>query len=335
MKHVLIGGDGFVGHQLAAKLAAAGEQVVIADIRRSDHPIYDRVAYHRIDLREPAQLRELALGPDDIVYNVAAVMLSPIPKRPRRYAAYMPVNYFGQRNLLEYMRDTACRKLIYFSTDMVYGHTVFTPKHEDHPTCPLGWYGASKLAAETLCADYRTRGFDITIFRPRLIIGPGRLGILIKMFKLVDWGLPVPLIGDGENAYQFISVYDCADAAIVAAERGCPNGAFNLGSLEPPAVRDLLGRLIKDAGSRSWLLPTPAGAVKAALGALDRLYLPLMDPEQYLIANERCINTMDRAREQLAWQPRYRDDDMLLEAYWAYRHGFGKGVGRATASAAD
>ncbi len=32
-------------------------------------------------------------------------------------------------------------------------------------------------------------------FPPRLIIGPGRLGILEKLFKLINYNLPVPMIG--------------------------------------------------------------------------------------------------------------------------------------------
>jgi dTDP-glucose 4,6-dehydratase len=326
MRHVLVGGDGFVGRQLAIKLADRGETVVVADIEKTVHPIYERARYLHVDITVPEQLNQLEVGPDDIVYNVAAVMLSPIPRRYRRYVTYMPVNYFGQRNLLEYMATTGCRKMIYFSTDMVYGTTVYVPKAEDHPNFPLGAYGGSKLAAEMLCGEYRQRGFDISIFRPRLIIGPGRLGILKKLFRLIDLNLPVPMIGNGRNAYQFISVFDCVDASMVAADRGCPNTVFNLGSLNPPLVRDLLGRLIQEAGSRSFLLSTPASMVKRVLGMLDRINLPLMDPEQYLIADQLCVNDMSRAKEILDWQPRFRDDDMLLEAYWEYRRGLGESV---------
>ena len=45
-----------------------------------------------------------------------------------------------------------------------------------------------------------------------MIIGPGRLGLLKKLFFLIKNNLPVPMIGSGKNRYQFISVFDCADA---------------------------------------------------------------------------------------------------------------------------
>lgn len=62
----------------------------------------------------------------------------------------------------------------------------------------------------------------------------GRLGILEKLFKLVDHNLPVPMIGSGRNPYQFISVFDCASAARAAFSAGVPNEVYNLGSLNPP-----------------------------------------------------------------------------------------------------
>jgi dTDP-glucose 4,6-dehydratase len=188
---------------------------------------------------------------------------------------------------------------------------------------PLGEYGASKAAAERFAEEWRTRGLDISIFRPRLIIGPGRLGILAKLFKLVDMNLPVPMIGSGKAPYQFISVYDCADAARLAGEKGCPNGAFNLGSKNPPSVRELLGGLIRKAGSKSVLVPTPGFAVKATLGLLDWLNLPLMDPEQYLIADEHCVRETAACERTFGWQAKHRDTDMLNAAYAEYRNAVG------------
>lgn len=319
MRHVLIGGDGYVGRQLAHRLADRGAEVVVADIHRGDDAVDERVRFVELDITDRAAFARLPLREDDTVHNLAAVMLSPIPPRRRRYAAYMPVNLFGVRYLLDHMLAHGARKLVHFSTDMVYGPTEAVPQAEDHPVAPFGWYGASKLASELLCVEYRALGVDITLFRPRLIIGPGRLGILTKLFRMIDWHLPVPMIGRGDVPYQFISVFDCAEAAIAAADRGCPNRVYNLGSLTPPSVRELLGRLIAEAGSRSVLVPTPAPVVKSILGLFDRLDMSLMDPEQYVIADEHCELDVTRAREELGWEPRYRDEDMLIAAYHHYR----------------
>lgn len=321
MKHIIIGGDGFVGAQLAADLQARGEKVIVADINRSAHAHYAHVGFQHLDVTDRAAFDALPLEPQDMVYNLSAKMLSPIQPRAKRQEFFWPVNYHGTANLLEFMESRGAKRLVHFTTDMVYGHALHVPVVEDHPARPLGEYGESKLASEALCRRYRERGFSISIFRPRLIIGPGRLGILSKLFRLIDLNLPVPMIGSGRNAYQFVSVFDCASGARLAWEAGVPNGEYNLGSDNPPPVRELLSRLIEEAASRSILLPTPAWAVKRTLDLLDLVNLPLMDPEQYLIADEYCIVDTTRARADIGWTPAHRDDDMLIAAYREYRDG--------------
>ena len=255
-----------------------------------------------------------------MVYNLSAKMLSPLQVRAKRYDFFWPVNYFGAGHIMNAVDRAGAGKLVQFTTDMIYGHTVSAPpQDEDQPVKPLGEYGKSKAATEEMAAEWRARGMNISIFRPRLIIGPGRLGILEKLFKLVDANLPVPMIGSGKNPYQFISVFDCAEIARLAWEKGVPNEAYNLGSLNPPSVRELLGGLIKSAGSKSFLLPTPAFAVKATLAAFDLVNLPIMDPEQYLIADENCVRDTTKAKRDFGWEPKYHDSDMLIEAYREYR----------------
>ena len=318
-----------MGRHLAAKLVAMGEEVVVADIERSDLDIYWSVGVMPVDIRDSAAAQRLPIGPDDIVYNLAAKMLTPIQLRSRRHAFCWPTNYDGARNLYSAVRDAGASKIVQFTTDMVYGKTQTSPKTEDHPKVPLGEYGSSKLATERLAESFRTDGVDVTILRPRLIIGPGRLGILAKLFKLIDRGWPVPMIGSGKQPYQFVSVFDCADAAILAWQAGVPSREFNLGSNNPPSVRELLSSLIASVGSRSMLVPTPAWLVKSTLAALDRLNRPILDPEQYLIANEHCILDTKRAKVELGWQPKFSDSDMLVAAYEEYKKGDGEFVAPA------
>ena len=327
MRHIIIGGDGFVGHILAADLYAQGQSVIVADIVKSAHEVYARVPFVPIDVTKPVTLAAIGLQADDMVYNLSAKMLSPIMPRAKRYDFFYPVNYFGTKHILEWMEQAGAKRLVHYTTDMVYGHSVVTPQTEDHACAPLGHYGQSKLDTETLAATYRAKGFRISIFRPRLIIGPGRLGILEKLFKLIDLNLPVPMIGSGRNPYQFVSVFDCASAAALAWKAGVPNEAYNLGSDTPPPVRELLRRLVREAGSRSLVVPTPGFLVKFTLNTLDFVNLPLMDPEQYLIADEECLLDCSKAKRELGWAPKYRDDDMLIAAYKEYRAK--KSAGRA------
>ncbi len=319
MKHVIIGGDGFLGRHLARELISRDEDVVICDITQSDLEIYRSIPFIRVDITDRSTLEVLSLEPDDIVYHFAARLLVPLVTRSKRKEYFWSVIFEGTKNVLEYVYGSGCRKVVYYTTDMVYGHTRTTPRYEDHPREPIGPYGESKLASEKLCESYREQGMNITIFRPRMIIGTGRLGILENLFRLVDANLPVPLIGNGTNFYQFISVHDCVSAVLCAVEKGVPNAAYNLGAKNPPTVNKLLGDLIKEAGSKSFLLKTPAGLVKAALAVLDFVGLTLLDPEQYLIADETCVLDISKAKRELGWEPKYRDEDMLIAAYESYR----------------
>lgn len=332
MRHIIFGGDGFVGRHLAPKLVADGEEVIVADIAKGEFPHYRTARWVRCDVTDPASVANVGIRPDDMVYNLSAKMLSPIQVRAKRHDFFFPVNYHGTVNIIDAMDEAGAPNLVHFTTDMVYGHTVTYPMTEDHPVAPLGEYGLSKWKTEELAHEWRERGMNISLFRPRLIIGPGRLGILEKLFKLIDYNLPVPMIGSGKNPYQFISVFDCAEAARLAWKAGVPNEAYNLGSLNPPPVRKLLGDLIKHAGSKSFLVPTPGWAVKRTLDLLDLMNLPIMDPEQYLIADEECVLDVSKGERDLGWVPQYRDEDMLIAAYDEYRT---KKDGKAVAGAAQ
>ncbi len=254
-----------------------------------------------------------------MVYNLSAKMLSPIQVRAKRHDFFWPVNYPRHRehHPARWTRP-APRSLVHFTTDMIYGHTVTSIRMtEDHPVAPLGEYGL--VEAEDRGAGgrmARQRGMRISLFRPRLIIGPGRLGILEKLFKLIDWNLPVPMIGSGRNPYQFISVFDCAEAARLAFKAGVPNEAYNLGSLNPPPVRKLLGDLIKHRRLEV------AAAPDARLGG-EAHARPARPPEhadhgpRAVSDRRRDVRARRRPRpeRELGWVPQYRDEDMLIAAY--------------------
>ena len=321
MKHIITGGNGFLGTELSKRLLAKGEKVLILDIEKNeDSPIYPATEFIHLDIRSKKGWSQIQIDKDDVVYHFAAKLLMPILPRKQRTEHFWSHLYDGTKVLLDHLEgSTECRKIVYYTTDMVYGHTVFHPRKEDHPREPVGPYGEAKYNSEQLCEKYRERGFNITLFRPRLIIGEGRLGILESLFKLIDRNLPVPMIGNGKNFYQFVSVGDCAESCIKAVENGCPNEAYHVGAANPPTVRELLTSLIKKANSRSILIPTYAPAVKFTLNLLDRAGFPLMDPEQYLIADETCVLDVSKAEKELGWVPTESDTDMLIEAYRSYQ----------------
>ena len=202
---------------------------------------------------------------------------------------------------------------------MVYGLPSTTPIKETMLPRPLGPYGRAKIIAEKLIVQAEVENkLRATIFRPRLIIGPGRLGILAKLFHLVNLDYPIPMVGSGNNIFQFVSVKDCARASVIAAKKGCPSGIFNLSSDNSLSVKDLLSRLVEHTGSRSRLLPIPAVAVKSVLETLNLFKLAPMDQEQFRIADQNIVLSISKAREILDWHPKYNDSDMLVAAFKEY-----------------
>lgn len=315
-RHIIFGGDGFVGRYIARDLLARGETVIIADKNKSDMPIYQHARYIKVDVRNADEVRSVGLQKGDMVYNMAARLLMPPVKRKDRYDAFFPVHVDGTRNILNAMVDAGCDRLVQFSTDMVYGRSIMPPPiPTTHPKDPIDAYGQSKKACEDVCEEYREKGINISIFRPRMVMGPGRLGLLANLFKLVKAGLPVPTIGSGANRYQFVSVFDCASFAIQAGDEGCPNGAWNLGSVNNPSTREVLKALIRHADSKSTVIPTPAFAVKAVLGTLDALDMTLLTREQYAIADEDYVVDVEDLREAFGRVPSGSDEEMILETW--------------------
>ena len=324
MKHIIFGGDGFLGTELTKELVKRNERVLICDEKQS--PQFGNyelpgVEYLKMDVTDKSSFEPIVVEEGDIVYHFAARLLVPILPRAEREDYFWQSLYVGTTNVLEWMESKGLRNMVYYTTDMVYGHTVENPRTEEHPCAPIGPYGEAKYQTEHLVDTYREKGFNITLFRPRLIIGHGRLGILEKLFVLVDKNLPVPTIGSGKNYYQFISVGDCAAACLAAVDKSFPNENYNLGSTNPPTVNELLKQLVAEAGSKSILIPTPAFAVKWTLDILDRIGKPLMDPEQYWIADETCVLDCSKAQRELDWVPQDDDTSMLLVAYRDYKEG--------------
>lgn len=312
MSYIIFGGNGFVGHYLAEELVKTG-RVIVADLDDAQMP--EAAQYIKIDVRDKDSFSPIPVEENDIVINLAANQYHTKVPRKNREAYFSEVNTQGVKNILEWMEEHGCKRLIQYTTDMTYGKPQYLPIDTKHPQVPFGPYGKSKKDAEDICRLYRAKGFHITIFRPRMINGPGRLGILKKLFVLIKHNLPVPTIGNGHNCYQMVSVFDCVSATLLSIEKGCPNREYNLGSEDAPSTRKLLQGLIKEVGSKSPVVPTPGRLVKLVLGLFGKLGLEIMYKEQYMIADEDYVLDISGTSADLGWKPQYNDRDMIIEAY--------------------
>lgn len=320
MKYIIIGGNGFVGRYLANELLNEQKNVLVCDLQKELHSsIENSCSYLNFDITHDEDYSKLLIASDDVVINLAANQYhTKVPNRKRDFH-FASVNTIGTQKLLNHLLKANCRSFIMFSTDMIYGKPTYLPVDKNHPKNPFGPYGKSKLMAENICLEYRKKGINICIFRPRMINGPGRLGILTKLFLLMDKNLPVPTIGNGMNQYQMISVFDCISAIQKCIQKGIPNDEFNLGSNNPPHIKSLLEEVIKKSGSKSKVIPTPGKLVKAVLATLDFFGLTLMYKEQFMIADENYLVDIENTKKILDWEPQYNDLNMLSDAYANYR----------------
>ncbi len=325
---IVVGGCGLLGTVLTQRLLAQGWRVLVID---AITPAVSsaQANYLRADIRNRAALLRLAdifdrqsRAPRPWVINLAARQYqNAIPRRDRAQW-FTDTNVDGALNVCAFAVKLGAAGLVQFSTDMVYGKPRTRPIMESHAQHPIGEYGLSKMHMERQVREHAcAHDLAMTVFRPRLIVGKGRLGIFTKLFSLISRNWPLPLIGAGKNFYQMVSVDDCAAAVLCAINKGCPNTAYNLSSEATLCVRELMRALIQSVGSKSILIPTPTAFTQTALRALAMVGVELLYPEQYQLANQHVITSIDKARTELDWHPHGDDLSLLVDAYrWWAQH---------------
>lgn len=317
MRHIITGGSGFTGSVLIRRLLENGQQVVNIDIREPATELLKKnVQFIHGDVRDIQSLNKINLTTDDIVYHLAARQFTGAVPRKNRAEWFNEVNVKGTQAIVEQMKKTGCQRLVFFSTDMTYGIPTVCPVPAHHPQKPLGPYGNSKVLAEQIIR--REKFLHASIFRPRLITGTGRSGILEKLFRLIKLGLPVPMIGNGNNRYQMVDVEDCAHAAELAVKNNCPPMNFNLGSSHPPGTKELLKSIIAHAKSKSKLVPLPASILKPVLAAMDMAGMTLLYPEQFAIADQDILLDTKLTYDTLGWSTSRSDIEAMCQAYDSY-----------------
>jgi len=316
---LVTGAAGLLGRELVRELCADGAPVRGLDVVAAPDPRLPGYQAHTGDLLDPAVCRAAVEGVSAVVH--AAAVQFHTPGCPRvGLERFFGRNIAMTGHLLEACQAAGIERFVFVSSDMVYGAHGTGPLREDGPTRPSGPYGRSKLAGEEQCRRAWERMTHVAILRPSMTIGPGRLGLLKRLFDRVRTDRPIPMLGHGANRHHMIAVDDLAVACRLAlAHSG--HGTYNIGASEPTPVRDLLAELCRRAGSRSRLVALPASAALIALDLLWRLRLSVMNPEQYLIAPREYVLDTSAARAKLGFEARHRDVDALFATYrWYLDH---------------
>ena len=103
---------------------------------------------------------------------------------------------------------------------------------------------------------YSKLGLNVSVIRPRTILGYGRLGIFSILFDWVRRGINIPVLGGGENRYQFVHANDLSTACILSSKKEGYN-VYNIGASEFGTMRELLYDLIIHSESKSEIVEVP------------------------------------------------------------------------------
>ncbi len=311
---LITGGAGFIGANLADRLAGQGRRVIIYDslaragvednLRWLEQRHGDRVQPVIADLADRAMLRDCVDGADAVFHLAAQVAVTTSLDDPRRD---FEVNLQGTFDLLEAVRARPV-PLVFASTNKVYGDLGDIELARGEPgygpaaprwaqgvdeSRPLDFhtpYGCSKGAADQYVLDYaRSFGLPATVLRMSCIYGPLQHGTedqgWVAHFALrVLTGRPITLYGDGHQVRDILDVSDAVNAYIAAWQRidSVKGRAFNLGGGPDNAVslRRLISYIETVAGRSAaleqddWRAGDQRWFVADARAAREALHLP-------------------------------------------------------------
>lgn len=266
MNVLITGGLGFIGSNLARKLAQEGHNITLLDSLIPEYggnqaniaDFRDQVRISISDIRDNCTTRELLKGVE-VVYNLAG-QTSHIDSMTDPFND-LEINARSQLALLEAIRETCPDAVVVFaSTRQIYGRPQYLPVDEQHPIRPIDVNGVNKLAGEQFHLLYHdVYGIRATALRLTNTYGPGMrirdarqtfLGIWVR--NLLQ-GEPILVFGDGRQLRDFNFVDDVAEALMRASQTpACYGRAFNLGSPEVINLATLAQSLCSLVAEARW-----------------------------------------------------------------------------------
>ncbi|WP_038057131.1 NAD-dependent epimerase/dehydratase family protein [Thermus amyloliquefaciens] len=254
MRVLVVGGTGFVGRHVVARLLQGGHTPLVLSRTPGELP---KGALHLLGdiTREVPSLHGVE----------AAIYLAGIIRE--RGQTFRAVHVEGVRNLLQALKQAGVGRVLHMSA---LGARRGTGSR----------YYETKAEGEELV---RSSGLSYAIFRPSLIFGPGDEFFGGVLRGLVCAPLPfVPLIGDGRFPFRPVHVGDVAEAFVQALERGL-EGTFDLVGPREYTFRQLLELTMEVLGRRKPFLPIPLGLMDLLVPLLSLLPFAPLTRDQYLM----------------------------------------------------
>jgi UDP-glucose 4-epimerase len=272
-RFVIVGGASLVGSATAEALLARGA----AEVRLFDNFSFGsheavahltgdgRVKVINGDVMRPHQLAHACDGVDGVIQLAAFMTLS----MDRDAWAGLDVNIRGVQNVLEAARTARTKKVIFASSNAVYGYgpgvkgdlVEATPFHSQGAPPAAILYGASKIIGEQLCRDaYKRHGQHYVVLRYSTVYGErqhyraANALYIIETYDALKRGQRPKVIGDGSETKHFVYVGDLARANCLAMESSTTDVAVNTSGPEPITTLELV-KLVAELAGRPDLAP--------------------------------------------------------------------------------
>lgn len=224
-KITVLGGSGFVGSSLVAKLDAAGYQVTVLTRRRESAKhliLLPKVHVIECELNDQQQLKNLLQG-SDVVINLVGIL------HPSGKSSFEQVHHQLPRRLAQLCDELGINRLLHMSALQA---TQSAPSQ----------YLRSKAAGEAAINEF-SKKLNITIFRPSIIFGRG--DNFFNLFAtLVKW-MPVVMLAKPETKFQPVWVEDVANCFVNAIDNTDTYGkTYELGGPQVYTFRALVQKVM-------------------------------------------------------------------------------------------
>lgn len=260
-KFVVIGGAGLIGSHTVDQLVGQdiGEIVIYDNFARGSIENLENVIKDpRVKINEAGgditqtDVLDHALNGAHGVFHFAALWLLQCHDFPR---SAFDTNIRGTFNVLEACVANNVKRLVYSSSASVYGDAVVEPMDEDHPFNNRNFYGATKIAGEAMATAYHYRyGLPVVGLRYMNVYGPRQdyygayIAVIMKMLDAIDRGEGPTIMGDGSEAFDFVSVLDCGTANICAMKADTVGRYYNVGTGKRTSLKELAEKIVNITG---------------------------------------------------------------------------------------
>jgi UDP-glucose 4-epimerase len=255
MKLLVTGGAGFVGSRAVGRLLGLGHEVCAVDdlsLGREDNLAgasklgpFELV---KMDVCTPELLGLFTRVKPDRVFHLAAN--SDISRGSREPRTDLDRTFLSTYHVLDAMRRTGVRELVFASTSAIYGDAPLDLPETHGPLEPISLYGAAKLASEAYVSAYaHLYGISAWVFRFPNVVGPNLTHGAIFDFvqRLSRDKTRLDVLGNGTQNKPYLDVDDLLDAILLALEKpAAPVATYNVAGEGMTSVR-AIAEAVRDA----------------------------------------------------------------------------------------